>query len=216
MKKITLFIAAVLACLFAVGMPLAAQQPADPGYLVLKIAQETVPCTGVGPQDCLQIMRPGSSEWELYYSDIIDFTFVRGLRYTVLVSTVPNEPTPADAPAFYYRLESILAFEPAAVEGDMVFPPMYEGSGEFLVASVGPQTETCQDGFTPPLDCLQVTINGETQLVNPGRLTNFAYTPGTSYTLLLERYDLIAQNLPDAPAVVYQLWQVLDRTPAGA
>lgn len=215
MKKVTLLLAA-LACLFAASLPLAAQPPADAGYLVLQIAQETVPCTGVGPQDCLQIMRPGSSEWELYYSDIIDFTFVRGLRYTVLVSIVPNEPAPADAPAFYYRLESILAFGPAPVEGDMMFPPMYEGSGEFLVASIGPQTETCQDGFTPPLDCLQVTINGETRLVNPGRLTNFAYTPGTSYTLLLERYDLTAQNIADAPAVVYQLWQVLDRTPASA
>lgn len=214
MKRTRMALAATLVCLFA-ALPLAAQPPADPGYLVLQIAQETVPCTGVGPQDCLQIMRPGSSEWELYYSDIIGFTFVRGLRYTVLVSVVPNVPTPADAPAFTYRLESILAFEPAAVEGDMVFPPMYQGSGEYLVASIAPQTETCRDGFTPELDCLQVTINGETQLVNPGRLTNFAYTPGTSYTLLLERYDLIAQNIADAPAVVYQLWQVLDRAEAG-
>lgn len=79
----------------------------------LEVAEQRVPCTGVGPRECLQVRERGDASWELFYSGIAGFTYEPGFRYVLRVAgrTVPNPP--ADGSSLAYRLVDVVSRTPA-------------------------------------------------------------------------------------------------------
>lgn len=74
-----------------------------------------VDCTGVGPMSCFQIQKGDQidpAKWELFYDEIEGLSYEPGNIYQikVLVSK-KEEPIPADASAFSYKLVEILSKE---------------------------------------------------------------------------------------------------------
>ena len=69
-----------------------------------------VPCTGVGPMECLQVRKAGSDRWELFYSEIEGFDYEPGYLYRISVKEEPLDPktVPADASSVRYTLVSVL------------------------------------------------------------------------------------------------------------
>lgn len=69
-----------------------------------------VPCTGVGPMECLQVRRQGSDQWEFFYSEIEGFAYEPGYRYRIRVKEEPLDPetVPADASSIRYTLVSVV------------------------------------------------------------------------------------------------------------
>ncbi|WP_067703779.1 DUF4377 domain-containing protein [Nocardia jejuensis] len=79
----------------------------------LYVAEETVPCTGVAPQECLQVRRDPNAEWELHYGGITGFDFEPGFSYHLVVEQRPWVDPPADAPSFTWHLVRVLSKQPA-------------------------------------------------------------------------------------------------------
>ncbi|MEV6774446.1 DUF4377 domain-containing protein [Nocardia sp. NPDC051030] len=77
------------------------------------VADQTVPCTGVAPQNCLQVRRDPNAEWELHYGGIDGFTFEPGFNYRLLIEQRPWVNPPADAPSATWHLVKVLSKEPA-------------------------------------------------------------------------------------------------------
>lgn len=75
-----------------------------------------VDCTGVGPMSCFQIQKGSQidpAQWELFYDEIEGFAYEPGSIYQIKVQVDPKqEPIPADAGAFSYKLVEILSQEP--------------------------------------------------------------------------------------------------------
>ena len=71
-----------------------------------------VPCTGVGPQTCLQIKRGAdlaAGDWEYFYSNIEDFDYEPGYLYRLSVRETPRSEaaTPANASTIVYTLVNV-------------------------------------------------------------------------------------------------------------
>lgn len=66
----------------------------DPGAerMVFEIDSQKVPCTGVGPMECMRIREPGEEEWRFFYDSIEGFTFEAGYRYVVEVDRTRVAP----------------------------------------------------------------------------------------------------------------------------
>ena len=77
--------------------------------LTLEIASARVPCTAVGPMECLQVRLPGEADWDLFHGEIEGFTPEPGYRYTIRVARrdVPNPP--ADGSSQALRLLEVLS-----------------------------------------------------------------------------------------------------------
>ena len=87
----------------------AGQGTAEGRILLLQVNSEKVPCTGVGPMECLQIKREGSDSWELFYAAIEGFEYEPGYRYRIRVREVKRDPdqVPADGSSIKYTLVEI-------------------------------------------------------------------------------------------------------------
>ncbi len=211
---------AVLSVLFALTalifvLPAAAQdQAAKNESLILYVGPETVECTGVIPQRCLQIRFLPDGEWQNHFENIRNFEHIPGFDYALLVEKVERSPVAADQSSFFYQLVSILQATPAAE--DSSFYDLFTPTGVYSIVHIAAETETCRDGFTPEIACLSITVDGETSLYNPARVSNFAYIPGSEYELVVERADLTEQNVADVPSFIYQLVQIVSETPASA
>lgn len=68
------------------------------------VASETVDCTGVGPQKCLQVKIGDSDNWQYFYSQIEGFNYEEGYEYVLDVKEEEKEHTPADASSIRYIL----------------------------------------------------------------------------------------------------------------
>jgi heat shock protein HslJ len=73
-----------------------------------------VPCTGVGPQSCLQVKKgtdPEAEDWQLFYDSIEGFAYEPGYRYELRVREIekPANQTPADASSISYTLEEMVS-----------------------------------------------------------------------------------------------------------
>lgn len=82
--------------------------------LTLEVKGEQVACTGVAPQQCLQIRRAGESEWSLWYSGIEGFVFAAGQTQTLLVRVEQIANPPADASSLRYHQVRVLSSAPDA------------------------------------------------------------------------------------------------------
>lgn len=74
---------------------------------ILTVLGDMVPCTGVGPMQCLQVKR--GNKIELMYSSIAGFTPVSGYTYRLLVREEKVENPPADASSVTYKLVRTLS-----------------------------------------------------------------------------------------------------------
>lgn len=80
----------------------------------LFVGPELVECTGVAPQQCLQVREDPNADYELFYNSIEGFTFEPGYEYELLVrvDTVANPP--ADGSSLQYTLVEVVAQTPVA------------------------------------------------------------------------------------------------------
>jgi len=194
-------------------LPAAAQEASEARNetLILYVAPDTVDCVGVTPQTCLQIRFSPEAEWQRHFENIRSFEHIPGFNYTLLVEKIQRNPVAADRSSFFYQLVSILQTTPVAE--DEGFYNLYTPGGEYFVAHIAAETQTCRDGFTPEIDCLQLTIGGqESVLINPARITNFAYVRGSEYLLVVEREDLNTDRVADVPPFIYRLVQIASET----
>ncbi len=212
MKAVFSVLFALVALVFV--LPAAAQDAVVPDEtLILYVAPETVECTGVMTQRCLQIRFTPDGEWQRHFENIRNFEHVPGFSYALLVEKVERETVAADRASFFYQLISVLEATPATE--DSSYYDLFTPNGEFSLAYIAAETQICRDGFTPEIDCLLLTIgDAEPVLINPARITNFAYVPGSEYTLVVERENLTEDNVADVPSFIYQLVQIVSETPA--
>lgn len=76
--------------------------------LVIEVAPQLAPCTGVAPMQCLQVRYDTTGPWTLFYSPIEGFTFEAGYQWRLEVErrTVANPP--ADGSRYAWRLRRVL------------------------------------------------------------------------------------------------------------
>ena len=73
------------------------------------VGPHRVPCEGSYPQECLQVRRSLTSEWELFYDEIEGFVHVPGTTYELVVAVDQIADPPADASSLRYRLVEVVA-----------------------------------------------------------------------------------------------------------
>ena len=73
------------------------------------VNSQRVPCTGVGPMECLEVRKEGSDTWELFYSQIEGFQYEPGYLFRIRVQEEKLDPSlvPADASSIKYTLVSV-------------------------------------------------------------------------------------------------------------
>ncbi len=73
------------------------------------VNSQRVPCTGVGPMECLEVRKEGSDTWELFYSQIEGFQYEPGYLFRIRVQLEKLDPSlvPADASSIKYTLISV-------------------------------------------------------------------------------------------------------------
>lgn len=75
----------------------------------IKVKENTVPCTGVAPMECLQVKEGKSKEWSNFYSSIEGFNYEPGYTYKLKVIKTKREgAVPADASAYEYQLKKVV------------------------------------------------------------------------------------------------------------
>ncbi len=75
------------------------------------IKENTTPCTGVAPMDCLNVRFDNATNWELFYSSIEGFDYKPGFQYELLVeeTALPKDQVPADASSIRYQLKKVVS-----------------------------------------------------------------------------------------------------------
>lgn len=76
--------------------------------LRIQVKETRASCMGVAPMECLQVKFKNSKDWELFYTDIKNFYYQKGFRYTLLVKKSEVKNAPADASAYQYELVKII------------------------------------------------------------------------------------------------------------
>lgn len=77
--------------------------------ITLQVKENTEPCTGVVPMNCLHVKEGNARTWSNFYSSIEGFNYQPGYRYKLIVKkTKVKEPVPADASAYTYRLKKVV------------------------------------------------------------------------------------------------------------
>ncbi len=106
--------AAVMAMVALLGLGAAGNAA---GLRKLEVDSQRVPCTGVGPQECLRVRGSADEPWTLFHGAIEGFTFEPGHRYTLLVDAIPVSNPPADESSLRTVLREqirMVAVEPPA------------------------------------------------------------------------------------------------------
>ncbi len=91
------------------------QKQQAPKTQVMYVKENTVPCTGVAPMDCMQVRVENETEWSNFYSNIQGFKYVPGYQYKLLVLVTPVKNPPMDAPNVRYTLRKILMKKKVAI-----------------------------------------------------------------------------------------------------
>ena len=86
----------------------AATDPAD-RVLTLEVAPALAPCIALIPRECLQVRERADGPWQLFYAEIVGFTYEPGYMYVLRVAQrdVPNPP--ADGSSAEYQLLAVLS-----------------------------------------------------------------------------------------------------------
>jgi len=81
--------------------------------IIVNVAGQRAPCTGVAPTLCLQVRTQPGAAWTLHYGDIEGFNWQSGTEYVIRVREVDVANPPADAPSRRWVLEEVLETGPA-------------------------------------------------------------------------------------------------------
>jgi heat shock protein HslJ len=77
--------------------------------ITMKIKENTVPCEGVAPMNCMQVKEGKAKEWSNFYSTIEGFDYQPGYEYKLkVIKTKRQGNIPADASAYTYRLKKLV------------------------------------------------------------------------------------------------------------
>lgn len=75
----------------------------------MQVKENTVPCTGVAPMDCMQVKIGKDKNWTNFYSNIEDFNYQPGYTYKLkVIKTKKTGKLPADVSAYDYKLEKVV------------------------------------------------------------------------------------------------------------
>lgn len=75
----------------------------------MKVKENTVPCEGVAPMDCMQVKIGKDKEWQNFYNTIEGFTYEPGYEYRLkVVKTAREGNIPADASKYTYKLKKVV------------------------------------------------------------------------------------------------------------
>jgi heat shock protein HslJ len=85
--------------------------PGDSGSALrtLQVAPARVACTGVAPQQCLQVRESADAAWSLLYEEIAGFDYVPGYLYEIRIKEEAVANPPADGSAIRRTLVAILS-----------------------------------------------------------------------------------------------------------
>ena len=79
------------------------QPPSEGRELIVHVAGQRVPCTGVAPTLCLQVrLQPGAA-WQPHYGEIAGFDWQVGVEYVIRVHELPG-----DGALLQWKLEEVL------------------------------------------------------------------------------------------------------------
>lgn len=81
--------------------------------LILNVAGQRAPCTGVAPMLCLQVRTQPGAAWQLHYGEIEGFDWQSGTEYVIRVRETPVANPPADGSSLRWVLEEVLDSGPA-------------------------------------------------------------------------------------------------------
>ncbi|PZO05635.1 MAG: hypothetical protein DCF27_13680 [Lysobacteraceae bacterium] len=81
--------------------------------IIVNVAGQRAPCTGVAPTLCLQVRTQPGAAWTLHYGDIEGFNWQSGTEYVIRVREVPVANPPADASSRRWVLQEVLESGPA-------------------------------------------------------------------------------------------------------
>lgn len=138
------------------AMSLASHYAPTDEFFILEVAGETIDCVGVAPQTCLQIRMAGEEDWQWHYDDIVDFAYIEGFEYTLVVQKMQlTEENLADVSSFLYRLVRIV--NKTAV-GDNTSSMMLDGTSWVLS---GYETAGVFEAVADNVEITLEFINGE-------------------------------------------------------
>ena len=109
--KSTWALAALIPLLMASCQP---SKPGDRDIHTYQVNSSRVPCTGVGPMECLQVRKGEDPDWQLFYSEIEGFEFEPGYTYRLRVREEKLDPAtvPADASSIRFVLVEVVEKKP--------------------------------------------------------------------------------------------------------
>lgn len=73
------------------------------------VGAEKVECEGVGPQECLLVKESVDGDWELFYDEIVGFTWEAGFEYELRIRVDQVENPPADGSSILWTLLDVVA-----------------------------------------------------------------------------------------------------------
>lgn len=77
--------------------------------ITVKVKENTVPCEGLAPMDCMQVKEGSAKSWSNFYSAIEGFDYQPGYQYKLkVIKTKRTGNTPADASAYTYQLKKVV------------------------------------------------------------------------------------------------------------
>ena len=81
--------------------------------IIVNVAGQRAPCTGVAPTLCLQVRTQPGAPWSLHYGDIEGFAWQSGTEYVIRVRETNVANPPADASSRRWVLIEVLETGPA-------------------------------------------------------------------------------------------------------
>ncbi len=91
----------------------AAPMDGDGREIIVNVAGQRAPCTGVAPTLCLQVRTQPGAAWTLHYGEIEGFDWQSGTEYVIRVREIPVANPPADASSRRWVLQEVLETGPA-------------------------------------------------------------------------------------------------------
>ncbi|MCB8984580.1 MAG: META domain-containing protein [Ardenticatenaceae bacterium] len=102
--------------------------------ITLYVGPELVDCTGVAPQQCMQVKEDPNAEYTLFYGQIEGFTFEPGYEYELQVRAESVENPPADGSSIKYTLIDVVSQTPVSTTTTTMTPSV-SGGGELAGTS---------------------------------------------------------------------------------
>ena len=87
--------------------------PAEGRGLIVNVAGQRAPCTGVAPMLCLQVRSQPGAAWELHHGEIEGFNWQSGTEYVIRVRELPVAKPPAGGGSLRWVLQEVLDSGPA-------------------------------------------------------------------------------------------------------